>query len=315
MNIAINMGGGFGDILRVYFSGNCGFPWAQPYWGKMSKWVEKTGNELNVIVSSHNPYAVDFFEYIPWVSHTIKVPWRCERSDEVKKFLVDTHSVVRTFHELNALTNHLLWYMPNVYLTKEEKQLIEEIAQDDFVVLYPFGGYGARINSKKYLYLINQILRKGLKVVIIGGTHIRYTGGLDDKFIKETLDFKITDGVINVIGSGVRLCTALVLRSQAYIGSLGCYMHAALAVSIPSFVLTCYEVWDDTNLCNKNNQALQMLYKFTKDPQYNTELYVLLNEDKNTLKETFDMILTGLFFNITSGIYQIGRRKRKPVHV
>lgn len=315
MNAAINMGGGLGDILRVYLSGNQGFHWCQPLWGKMEHWIRE-GNRLRIVVSSHNSFAANFFEYIPWVDAILRVPWRHENSIEVADFLKGFQRL--PFHELNRLTSHLSWMMPKVYLSQDEKRLFKELTSSEYIFLYPFGGYGSRISVESYLPLIERILKGGFKVIIGGGTHTRITGGIDDKFMKETIDFDLPEGAVSVVGCGTRLCTALTLKSQAYVGSLGCYMHAALAVGIQSHVLTCWEVWDDDNVCGKNiesNQALNILMRNVKDESYNTELYILMNEEERTLYEIYDMILTGIFCESISGIYRIGDAKREPVHV
>jgi hypothetical protein len=205
--------------------------------------------------------------------------------------------------------------MPKVYLSVEEKELFQGLIKDKYIFLYPFGGYGPRIPASLYLPLIEKIVKGGLKVIIAGGTHTRYTGGVCDKYIEEKIGFALPDGAISVVGGGTRLCTALVLNAQAYVGSLGCYMHAALAVGIQSHVFTCWEVWDDKRIIKTSGHNLGILMRNAADPEGLTEVYILNNEEKTTLHEIYDAILTGIFCEPTSGIYRMGDEKREPVHV
>lgn len=314
MNFYTEVGGGFGDILRVYLSGEVGYPWQQPFWGKLEGWLRSEGHSFKLTVASHNPDAASFFDYVPWIDGCIKVPWDHHLSEEVMSFMDGYEH--KSFDEINNLTAELKWHQPKVYLSESEEKLVDEYSKMRYVFLYPFGGYGPRMPVSLYLPLIERLVRSGLKVVVCGATYTRYTGGSDDKKIVEELDCDLPEGAINAIGCGVRLATALALNAEAYIGSLGCYMHAALAANIPSYILTCYEVWDDDKICGRNiqyNGALSLLMRNIGSDRYSTSLFVILNDMPKTLNEVWALVLGGVSARVCSGLYRVGDEYRNPV--
>lgn len=246
--ICFNAGGGLGDILRAMLTPDVGRPWCQPYWGQLGQWkTDHPDQKIKLVIASHNPAAIQLFELIPWIDEIVDIPWVNDGTVLPKQHAGTDLTPMRD-HELCALCKDYEWKMPEIYMNKEEQdQFNKIIGQGPYVVLYPFGGYGARIKPEAYIPLIEKLRDRGMRTVIVGQTYTRNVTG-DDKNIQENFEY-VAEYVTNLVNkASIRLTANLAMSAGAYVGSLGCYMHAAFAKKIKSVCLTCYEIWEDNGI-------------------------------------------------------------------
>ena len=264
MNICLNAGGGLGDILRVYLSGQVGYPWCQPYWGQLEEWKRDTGGKIKLVVASHNPSAGQFFEFVPWIDEVISIPWENDGTLLPAKYAGSGFTPMRDYELIN-LCSGFRWNQPKIYLSPNEQSEYELIMQSSRkkALIYPFGGYGARLKPERYIYLIQELYRLDYDVIIVGDSYTRNVKD-DPSFIEEKFDY--TKNVINLVGrDSCRLTSLLAYSADLYIGSIGSYMHAAFGREIKSTILTCKEIWEDNRVFGSNilrNDSLWYLRRY-----------------------------------------------------
>jgi hypothetical protein len=313
-NICLNLGGGLGDILRVYLSGDVSYPWCQPFWGQLEKWkADNNGKRIKLIISSHNPAACQLFEFTPWVDEIVSIPW----TESPKFDQIDNYINLEGF-EATKLCKSYEWVQPQIYLRPDEKRQVAEIVnQGEFVFLYPFGNYGARLIPEQYVDLICKIVDDGWNVVVAGDSYRRNVKEGNHVIIEE-FECNFPPGVINLVGiNNARLTCSLSMKATIYIGSLGCYMHAAFANNVKSFILTCYEVLEDNNLLGSKilgSDPMWYIRKYIGTNEKFVDLTCLYNE-KNLPGLWNDMIS---HFHFGEGQFRYwgkAEEKRVPIHV
>lgn len=307
--ICLNVGGGLGDILRVLLCGDVGYPWCEAYWGMLEAWKKDTQRRVKLIVSSHNPSAADLFKYAPWIDELVAIPWRNDGTMITREFAgSDYEPFTLNFQRQIERVYKSSWVQPKIYMTQAENVIASEIiAKGRYVLLYPFGGYGARLKVDKYISLIEKINGEGIHVVIVGDSHKR-----SDVLIQEEWDYK-APLVINLVGQdNCRLTSYLATQAFAYIGSLGCYMHPAIASYMKIFALTCSEVWKSIDVLS--NDAMWYFRRYTGMYKNFADIICFYNE-KN-LDDLWTLIVQRLMSDTSSHFIYWGNvgEKRKAVN-
>ena len=292
MNICINAGGGLGDILRVYLSGQVGYPWCHPFWGQLEEWRQDTGGKIRLVIASHNPSAKQFFEYVPWIDEIISIPWEDDGTLIPAKY-ADKNYIAMIDYEIIALCSQYEWRQPKIYLSPDEQNEFNLIMKSGKkkVLIYPFGGYGAKIKPEKYIYLIEKLLELEYEVILVGDSHYRNVKDETD-YIQEEFDYA-KSGVFNLIGrDSCRLTSLLAFSSDLYIGSLGCYMHAAFGRCVKSTILTHKTLWENHSVFGSavlRNDSLWYLRRYVGTYEKEVDLICIYNEKK--LKSLWDRII------------------------
>ena len=230
MNIAISIGGGLGDVIRECFHTRGQYT----YFGRLEDYYSKNPDaKLQIITTSHNPSSGELFELFPWIDHITQGKW----GNAPKTYLTPGYVYMN-----NTTAEDFFKYYEFKILdfacTKEENDIFAAITARPYVIVYPFGGYGARISANKYAGLVAKLTIAGYQTVIVGASHVR-DGNRD---ITETFDYE-QEGVWNLLGKSPRLTAKLAKHADAYIGSIGCFMHAAMAGCVKSVIMTCHEIW------------------------------------------------------------------------
>lgn len=306
--LCLNVGGGLGDILRVMLCGNVGYPWCEAYWGMIETWRIERERPIKLIVSSHNPSAAELFKYASWIDELVTIPWRNDGTAIVQEFAgIDYEPLTLKLQQQIEYEYRAKWQRPEIYMTREEKSEAEEIInKGQYVLLYPFGGYGARIGAEKYIPLIEKLNRKKIRVILVGDSYKRSDVSITESFDYESLL------VTNLVGrNNCRLTSYLATQAFAYIGSLGCYMHPAIAFNRKIFALTCYEIWDSFDILS--NDAMWYFRRYTGRYKNFADLICLYNE-KN-LDDLWTLIVQRLMMDTSSHFIYWGNaeEKRKSV--
>jgi len=313
--ICFNAGGGIGDILRVLLTPDVGRAWCQPYWGQIAQWKkDNPDRKIRLVLASHNPAAKQLFELYDWIDDFIDIPWENDGTVLPPRYAGDDCEPMRDY-QMKELCKDYPWQMPAILMTPEEETQFKQIAKKEYVLLYPFGGYGARLASEKYILLIEKLKARGFQVVIVGNTYQRNVPE-DNRIMKEEFGYE-EFGVINLVNkAGIRLTTNLAMNAKAYIGSLGLYMHPAFAKNVTSICLTCYEIWNDNNVLGGNLlrcQAMWYINKYLEEVNPYVSLVCLNNE--NDLGTLWDKVIRQITTINHSTFEYWGEERRPEVHV
>lgn len=316
--ICFNAGGGLGDILRAMLSGDVGRPWCQPYWGQLDKWkTDHQDQKIKLVIASHNSAAIQLFELIPWIDEIVNIPWVNDGIPLPKQYASPDLTPMRD-HELTHLCRNYKWMMPEIYMTKEERNQFNKITgQGPYVVLYPFGGYGARLKPEAYIPLIEKLRDRDMRTVIAGQTYSRNVPG-DDRTIQENFEYG-AECITNLVNkASIRLTANLTMSAGAYVGSLGCYMHPAFAKRIKSVCLTCYEVWEDNGILGGvtlRNEAMWYINENIGKRDPFVHLFCLNNEEN--LNGLWDQVAEKTTAPGWSRMEYWGdpARRRKEIHI
>jgi hypothetical protein len=306
--ICLNVGGGLGDILRVLLCGDVGYPWCEAYWGMLESWKADTNRHIKLVVSSHNPSAVELFKYAPWVDELITIPWRNDGTMIAQEFAgLDHEPFTLNFQRQIEHDYKSVWKKPKIYMTQAEKNEANEIISGGkYVLLYPFGGYGARIQVKKYISLVEKLNAEGIWVVIVGDSYKRSDVDIIEKWNYEA------SLVINLVGrDNCRLTSYLATKAFAYVGSLGCYMHPAIASYIKIVALTCFEIWQSIDVLS--NDAMWYFRRYTGMYKNFADIICFYNE--TNLDELWTKVVQRLMTDTSSQFSYWGNaeEKRGPI--
>jgi heptosyltransferase-2 len=127
---------------------------------------------------------------------------------------------------------------PEIFLSEKEKRFAEEFLQsqgvnsrNSLVGIHMGAGYPSKIwMPERFAELINRISKKGLKVLLVGGS--------EDLKNFESARPGILDSVINAIGkTTIKETAALINRCRLFIGNDSFPVHMAAAMGVPTVVI------------------------------------------------------------------------------
>jgi len=194
-------GGGLGDIYFEFFQND--------FFARVKKYTESYIDKyLKLLIVSHNPNSKDLFTGQDWI-------------DEVKQ-VEYTHTIEPHLHEFEGYTEIKLEDLLSighcekleVYLTEQEKEQLEELYQNRYVIIHPKAGQDDRdvMNENLIKRIIEINKEKGLKVYLIGANYDR----IHHK--KEINPFPDESGLVDLIDKlSVRQLVHLV-KSDSCIG-------------------------------------------------------------------------------------------------
>jgi len=247
----IMISGGLGDCLQIYFSnppycnhedlkGVNYFPTGQllaSLWLKRLKSfkLKHPNKSVYLIIESHNPSAIRFFDNVPYIEGCISKPWDLPKPWEEDKWSQVHFGLYNLEHSYNPEL-----YEPEeakVYLSSLEEMQVDTIVnKGDYIIVHPFSGVSRdrqAINQDQYKEIVKKIIKKGLNVVVIGGSY--KTNVVGKKYnITEQFDMKC-DGLINLVNkSSIAVTVELIHRAKGFIGTHSSMVLMAWYKSLPT---------------------------------------------------------------------------------
>jgi hypothetical protein len=227
--IALEAGGGLGDILMWYFEPGFDAGYLQDIKERYPDTF------VRLTLCSTNPHSKSFFEGHPHIDEVVWQPFVAGYEQVYADYRQDCLPL-RTAFDLAKLT----YAHPAIHLDVSERDWAKEIASDGpFIALHPFAGDGCRswLGHVDVQRAIDVLCNAGHRVLLLGGSSTRHEHGavwnLDEAFSYERL------GLINLINrASVRLQADLVLRAQAVVGSLSAYLSLAASLGARMLLVT-----------------------------------------------------------------------------
>jgi heptosyltransferase-2 len=127
---------------------------------------------------------------------------------------------------------------PEIFLSEKEIKFADEFllsheinSRNTLIGIHMGAGYPSKIwMPERFAELINRISKKGLKVLLVGGS--------EDLKIFESARLGILDSVINAIGkTTIKETAALINRCRFFIGNDSFPVHVSAAMMIPTVVI------------------------------------------------------------------------------
>jgi len=222
---------GLGDIFRTWLQSDS--------WCSALKDLSRY-KEIHLLVCSHNDNAINFFDYVPYLT-AHNIIWKGVTPDYeniTKKMGIPLMSL----KDQGALTQNYKLEPTEIYLgPEEEEEQFKEITSTEYIIIHPFAGDKQRmpIEPDKYNSLINKIsVQKDIKIVVIGGSFKRNLRQktISGHYVKE--DFNCTKrNVVNLVNkTSIRLAAKLVANAKCFMGNWSAYLCVAWERKIPAIV-------------------------------------------------------------------------------
>lgn len=190
---------------------------------------------FTAVISSHTEVqSVDLFRHNPYI-------------DEVATFTYGHPRPWGWDRELHVAFNHL-WNLLDedmpFYLDAEEQNVFNGLPRP-FVTLHPFAGDSNRrldsmINVEDFVDCILECTR--MPVVVLGGSHVRGNACVGEADLCEEWTYQ-RPGVISLANrASARLSARVAQDARCFIGAHSCWMMAAWAKRVPTFVMAPDEI-------------------------------------------------------------------------
>lgn len=224
--------GGLGDIIYGYLH--------NPEWHLLADYVQKNPTvHTKAIIVSHNPSASEIVKLNPNIHEIVQYPPKREMRDLKWKH----HEVIAqyangftSFRETNKASTK--GSRPLIYMTATEKHWVNCITGGRTAVVHPFASDERRmvIPPEKYERIIDELLLKGFSVIALGGSYTKSFGSQEQYRMVENFTLN-RDGFLNLIGqTNPRVSTAIVCKSDLFVGTWSCYGITAWIHGIKSVV-------------------------------------------------------------------------------
>lgn len=217
--------GGLGDVLFQYFRR-----------GDIADPAPSTDGPAyrRVVLNSHNPQAVELFRHHPAVNEIVFVPFAPGfRQDIVAGLLAEGLTPGEPRHVPLGTAAHGFPLSP-----EDESYLARVLPPGPFVVFHPGAGKPdfALHGVLPFAPLLDAAASRGVSVVMVGGPSFRHlTERGESRWMPERNPVGPHPALVDLVGAAnPRLVCEITRRSVGFVGSLSCYVWAAVHHRKPS---------------------------------------------------------------------------------
>jgi len=233
IKVYFTCGGGLGDCIISYI---CGDPetseipapdgFSARWFRRLKDLKQKENPKIQLIITSHNSSAVDFFKPNPYIDNIKLVGWQIEPFTVEDRRKWTDHIPLKVKYNWQDFTPSKVEF----YITEENKKILKEIKpRERYVVIHPFARKSGReLPFNHYFELIKRLSDKGIKSVVIGGTYtLTSTKPEENKIIEESFPYAHKD-LINLANKiDITLIPHLILGATGFIGTHSCWILLA----------------------------------------------------------------------------------------
>jgi len=239
--VYLTLGGGLGDVFWLYLGGHNGWQYLE----SLKQQSPKT--KIKVLSATHNPQTEELLKYNPHISEFREFGWSLDGNtiwNKEKGSAIHIDSIKR---QLKKIEN-------NIYLTQEDKELVDKISTNSYIFIHPFAGEWTRcgLKAEEYIPIIDCLLDKTeLNIVVVGSSYTRQNRkkGFPQE---EVFNYK-RNRLYNLVGkTNARVCAALAKNQHSFIGSWSAYSCLAWVYNKPSTVIMpeqAYETFTTKKIC------------------------------------------------------------------
>lgn len=234
-----------------------------------------------LVVSSHNPFTKDLFEYDPNIDEVIAIPWELPVAREV--------SIERHRQASGGATGIHRVYFPEffdtdegcIYMSPEEGELVERIRSNGkYIVIHPFAGARRRVcyPMSKYQQVIDVLIDNlGYNVIVVGASYKQSCVGGEGAEFVELFPYNRDKLAVLVNKVSVRVSISLVLGCSGFIGTHSSMMIAAWCKGIRSVCIA--PTVHDTEVSWESFFASQNPTTWGSDKEFNKTIIVRNPDD------------------------------------
>ncbi len=190
---------------------------------------------IKVMASTHNTVLEEFLSNHPYIDEFQNFGWRVDGYEVWNKFKGNFTYI----KDMNLSPYY--FKCPELHLKPEEVVRSEEIqAGGRYVVIHPFGLRSA-MPLEEWPYLVDGLVDRGYRVVVIGGTHVRLANETCDKTVtglthKEEWNYERV-GVVNTVNQEpIRVVLDVLSNAAGFIGGASCFNMFAWINEVKSVI-------------------------------------------------------------------------------
>lgn len=232
--VHVKAGGGIGDFIYTYFRKK---PW------RLVENVKKKFPDVKVvaILTCHASAARELVELNPKIDAILTHDWKPpgHPQERMWKELVKTEDIKKF-----ASREDIKEGKSTLYLSPTENKILAEMKEEPYVVIHPFAGLPHRgcmphpkdgkykcFPDYKYIEVVEQLQKQGMRVVILGRSERgRHGIRCHDEFL-DIQGPKITNLIDN---ASLRMSVAISREASGFVGSHSSMLSAAWTNSVPS---------------------------------------------------------------------------------
>jgi len=236
MKYYIHNGGGLGDHIDSYYTSRT--------WRALES-IKHDHPEICIkaILYSANSATFDFYKYHPYIDEVVTFNIHNGNDGQYRlKEFINGYEPLANSPLVKKYKRDSIEF-PKIYLSEEEKELVDKITSKKFICINPFAGAKERLTLDKehFKKIIDSIIKEtGTTVVLLGGSwritsvHSTFTNKIEED-IEESFDYE-REGLINLVGkASIRTAIYLSTKCNAFIGNYTGTTHPSWIYQIKTY--------------------------------------------------------------------------------